>query len=233
MAGPGAILREIHRLRRHAKDLQDEIDRLPRLLKGQQTRLAKQEQAAREAHDHLNHLKVTARQKEGDLKQAQQLILKHQDQMNSASSKKEYDAFKTEIANDRATCQRLEDEILRTMLEVDERTAQLPEVDAAVVRAREEYLAFEKESQARGASLAAQLQEAQRAIQEVEAELPPEVREQYDRQVAARGEDALTAVNGRSCTACYTEITAQNAHALLMGQFVICKSCGRILYMPA
>ena len=32
-AGTATTLREIHRLRRHAKNLQDELDRIPRLLK--------------------------------------------------------------------------------------------------------------------------------------------------------------------------------------------------------
>jgi predicted nucleic acid-binding Zn-ribbon protein len=50
--------------------------------------------------------------------------------------------------------------------------------------------------------------------------------------VTAKGDDALAAVTGRSCSACYTEITAQNYNELVREQFVPCKSCGRILYLP-
>jgi predicted nucleic acid-binding Zn-ribbon protein len=50
--------------------------------------------------------------------------------------------------------------------------------------------------------------------------------------MAARGADAMAAVENRTCTACYTEITAQNYHELILGQLVVCKSCGRILYLP-
>ena len=43
MVSSASILREIHRLRRHAKNLQDEIERLPRLLRAQQVKAARQE----------------------------------------------------------------------------------------------------------------------------------------------------------------------------------------------
>ena len=44
-------------------------------------------------------------------------------------------------------------------------------------------------------------------------------------------DDALAGVEKRTCTACYTEMTAQNLHDLKQGGFVMCKSCGRALYM--
>ena len=99
MSGPADILREIHRLRKHVKDLQREIDRLPNLLKAQRTKVARQEEATKQAHETLKHLSVSIRERELEVKETQQLAVKHEQQMNSASSKKEYDAFKLEIAN--------------------------------------------------------------------------------------------------------------------------------------
>src|SRR5262245_7788471 len=111
MAGPATILREIHRFRRHAKDLQSEIDRGPRQLKVQQAKVARQEETVREAHETLKRLKITSHEKEGQLKATLQQISKHEKQLNEAGSKKEYDALKTEIAADQKKCRELEDEI--------------------------------------------------------------------------------------------------------------------------
>src|SRR5437899_3098908 len=47
MSGPADILREIHRLKRHVKDLQSELERLPRLLKGQLAKVSRQEDSSR------------------------------------------------------------------------------------------------------------------------------------------------------------------------------------------
>jgi uncharacterized protein len=232
MPGPAAILREIHRLRRHAQELQIEIDRGPRTLKLQQDKVVRQEELLQEGHESIKKLKVAIHTKEGTLRATNQLIEKHQLQLNQASSKKEYDALKVEIASDQQRCRNLEDDILQDMAETDERTARLPELEKGVKEAKAELARFEASFQARQASLAGQLAQARQELRAVEETLPEDVRPQYERLTAASGEDALAAVQNRTCTACYTEITAQNYNDLLREQFVPCKSCGRMLYLP-
>lgn len=232
MSTPAAILREIHRLRRHARDLQEEMERLPRSLKVQQARVTRQEEALREAQEAIKKLKVDTHSKEVTLRSKNQEIAKHQKQLNEAASKKEYDALQAEIQAERKACSALEDEILDDMTATEEQTARLPELEKAVRQAKEELGRLERDSREREAGLREQLTQALQGVKEVEAALPADVRPQYDRLVAARGEDAMTAVQNRTCAACYTEITAQNYNELLLGQFVLCKNCGRILYLP-
>ena len=86
--------------------------------------------------------------------------------------------------------------------------------------------------QATVARLEEQLAEVQRQLKEVEASVPANLRSQYNRVVASLGADALAAVHDRTCSACHTEITAQNYNDLQQELFVSCKSCGRILYPP-
>jgi predicted nucleic acid-binding Zn-ribbon protein len=50
--------------------------------------------------------------------------------------------------------------------------------------------------------------------------------------VAAKGDSAMASVQDRTCSACYTEITAQSQNDLLQERLVFCKNCGRILYLP-
>ena len=118
------------------------------------------------------------------------------------------------------------------MAEIEERTAQVPELEKAVQQAKVEYGEFEKSSQGRSAGLTEQLNQALQGLKEVESTLPVDIRPQYDRLVGARGEDAMAAVEHRTCMACYTEITAQSYNDLMLSQFVFCKSCGRALYLP-
>lgn len=232
MPGPAAILREIHRFRRHAKDLQNEIDRGPRALKTQQAKTAKQEENLREAQESLKRLKVAIHEKEVTLRSKNQQISKHQQQLNEATSKKEYDALQVEIASEKKACQHLEDEILTDMTTSEERAAQIPELEQAVRQAKEDVVRFEASNQARLADLTGQMNQTLQTIQEIETTLPPDILAQYARMTSARGEDALASMSGRTCSACYTDITAQNYNELLQEQFVVCKSCGRILYLP-
>lgn len=232
MPGPVVILRELHRLRRHVRDLQDHLDQLPRQLQIQQARLQREEQALQELQDHLKRLKVAIHEKEVSLKALRQQIRKYEKQMEEATAKKEYDFFRQEIAAVQERIRSLEDEILDAMLQVEEETAQLPLREQAVQKARAELARLEAEQEERRQQLTHQLQQTLAELAQAEAALPDAPwRGEYQRLVRVRGEDALACVSGRSCGACYTEVTAQQLQNLLAGQFVLCKSCGRILYL--
>ncbi len=232
MAGPATILREIHRLRKFAADLKAEIERIPHLTKIQQAKVTRQEDTLKDTQDNLKRLKMTSHDKEVQLKGNLQLTTKHEDQLNQAGSKKEYDALKVEIASDKKKSKELEDEILEIMGQIEERTALIPEVERSVKQAKDEYAEFEKTVKTRRETLSQQLDETVRSLADVESTLPPDIRPLYDRQVGARGEDAMAAVQNRTCMACYTEITNQAYNDLMLSQFVVCKSCGRVLYLP-
>jgi predicted nucleic acid-binding Zn-ribbon protein len=232
MSGPGQSLREVHRLRRFAKGLQEEIDRAPRLLKNQQARVSRQEDLFRETEETIKKLKVVIHEKEVSIKTKHTQIAKHQKQLNEATGKKEYDALQSEINADKQAILRLEEEILTAMADVEDQTAKLPEMEKAVKKSKEEYVAFEKGAGERHVTLSEQLQKASSDLKEVESALPEDIRPLYNRIIASRGEDGLSLVQDRNCSACYTGITAQNLNELMSGMFVVCKSCGRILYLP-
>jgi predicted nucleic acid-binding Zn-ribbon protein len=233
MPGPAAIFREIHRLRRHVKDLQIRIDQGPRQLRAHQSNVTAKEEEFLLAQEAIKKLKVKMHEDEVSLKATQQQLAKYLKQMNEATVKKEYDALRTEIDNARREIPRLEDAILDAMGQIEERSAQLPVYEKAVQTAKASRADFESELEARLADLSDQLRQALEQITAVEATLPEATREHYDRLVRLKGEEALSALEGQSCVACYTAITAQNHHDLRQEMFVVCKNCGRILYLPA
>jgi predicted nucleic acid-binding Zn-ribbon protein len=232
MSGPAVLLREIHRLRRFAQDLKEQIDRAPRQLKGQQAKVARHEDLQREAQETLKKLKVAVHEKETTLKSTHAQIAKYQKQLNEAGSKKEYDALQAEITSAKKQCTKLEDDILTAMTEVEDYAARLPELEKTVQQAREEYKKFEAGAGERTANLVRQQNETQAKLKEIEPGIPAEIRQNYNRIVAGMGADAFASVVNQNCTACYTMITAQSYTELLMENFVPCKACGRMLYLP-
>jgi uncharacterized protein len=232
MATTAELMREIHRLRRFARDLQEQIDRAPVQLKAQKAKVARHEKAATDNQDAIKKLKVTIHEKEVTLKTTHAQIAKHEKQLNEATSNKEYDALKIEITADKETSQALEEEILTAIGESEERGAKVAELDAAVRTAKAEFVKWESESGARLATLQQQQAEAQAKLKEVEASVPKDVRPSLERMVRGKGVEAFAAVESRGCASCRTEIIAQQYNELLMGAFVVCKSCGRILYLP-
>ena len=232
MPGPAAILRELHRLHRHAEDLRSQINRGPQTIKAHQDKTAKQEELLQQAQESIKKLKISLHEKEVTLKSQHQVIAKHEKQLNEASSRKEYDTLRVEIESDKKVCSKIEDGILEVMSEIETRAAQIPEYEKAVNKGKEDTARIISDIQTRRNEFTDRLNETLKSIHEVEAGLPEDVRALYDRLVAAKGDSAMASVQDRTCSACYTEITAQSQNDLLQERLVLCKNCGRILYLP-
>jgi predicted nucleic acid-binding Zn-ribbon protein len=231
MSGPAPILRELHRLRRHIQELETKIEQAPRQLKAQQMKLTFQEGSLKQAHDEIKQLKVHIHEKEVSIKASEQQIKKYESQRNEAKSKKEYETLGTEITQAREHIRKIEDEILELMGQVEEKAALLPESEKGAKKAREVFEQFTKDQ---GGLLERHAAEKVRALEElktIEATLPADIRLQYDRLVRAKGVDAISGVQGVICSACYTEITPQMTNLLRTEDFVVCKNCGRMLYL--
>lgn len=227
-----ATLRECHRLRKHLKTLQEEIDRGPRVLKVQQTRLANEEQAHKEHHEAIKKLKLKQRDDEGTLKQTETRLAKLEQQLLGISVTKEYEAKKSEIAQATAKKNELEDAVLATMGELEEKTAAVPAVEKQWADAQAEFKQYQADAAERLARMQADQVESQAQLAKHEADLPPNVKSTYDAQVKGRGPDAMAALKGKVCQGCRGSVTDQKAFELQAGGFVVCPNagCGRLLY---
>ncbi len=231
MPGPAVILKDLHRLHRLAKELDLKIEQAPKQLLIQQKRLANQEEALRAAQEHLQSLALGIRDKDGSIKATQAQIKKYEKQLETAANKKEYDTLKVEITQEQAHIAKHEDAILTAMAETEEKSAKLPEIDKLTQKARADFAQFEKDLQERLERFVIDKARSLEELKAVEATLPDDVRLQYNRLIAAKGMDTLAAVKGRSCTACYTEITSQMLSELKREISMLCKNCGRMLYL--
>jgi predicted nucleic acid-binding Zn-ribbon protein len=225
-------LRELHRLHRHARDLKTEIERGPRVLKAHQQKLAKQEADAHDAHEAVKRLKMSVHEKEVSLKATHQQLVKFQKQLDEATGKV-YDLKLVEIAHAKDAGLKLEDEILAGITETEERTAQIPVLEQALEQARRDHAKFEEEAKARLARLTEELAQTQAAVKAAEAQLPPAMMPSYNRLINAHGADAMAVVKDNACSHCRTGITQQMMNDLTAGRSIACRSCGRLLYLPA
>ena len=228
MATAAHILKDIHRLKRHVKDLEGKLEQGPRAHKAHKLKVTQAEAAMHKAQEGIKHFKVKIHEKETSVKVAQQGIEKLE--KTPISNKKEYDALRTEVAAANKSIHKLEDEILETMGELEEKAKQTPLAEAAVKKAKADAAQFEKEHQGRLDLWSAERQSALAQLGEAEAQLPEDLRIIYDRMCGSKWADAISAVHGRICVTCYTEVTPQMSNELQRGIFVICKSCGRMLY---
>jgi uncharacterized protein len=225
------LLKEIHRLRRHLRELQTEIDEGPRVLQIEQERLDSEKQAHQDAYDTLKKLKLKQKEDEVSLKATESRLQKLAADMNLAGSKKEFDAKQSEIDQANAKKGELEDAILNTIAEIEERTAKLPEVEAKWAEAQKEFATFQKDAKERLDRLLTDQKFTQGELAKVEPQLPPEARTPYDRLIKRYGPDGLAGVKNKSCQQCRTTLTDQQRANLTGGSFFCCPQCGRGLYL--
>lgn len=226
-----ALFKELHRLRKHLRELQTEIDLGPRVMRIQQQQLDAEKQAHKDAHDTLQRLKLKQKEDEVSLKATEQRLEKLAADMNMAGSKKEYDAKQSEINQAKVKKGEFEDAILAGMTEIEERTGNLPAVDQKWADAQKAFEQNTADARERLERLKASHQAATAELAEVEKRIPDEIRPTYDRLVKSYGADALAAVVGRSCQHCRTSITEQQRINLQGGAFMSCSQCARILYL--
>jgi predicted nucleic acid-binding Zn-ribbon protein len=231
MAGIGETFREIHRLRKHARDLQQEIDRGPVQLKARRNLAAKSDDAFHAAQDELKKSKVRTHETEVSLKAAHAQIAKYEKQLDDVKDKKQYDALKHEIAGAQQKARGIEDDILEGMSQTEEFSAKLPELERAAAKAKEDLAVFEREQSERLTRLAEQLKTALGELKSAEASIPEQFAPLYQRMVNAFGADALAGVHNHSCAHCHSRITVQQMHEVETGEYVTCRSCGRGLYL--
>jgi len=223
-------IRECHRLRSHLRDLQAEIDRGPRVLKARQAKLDAEQKAHHDHHETITKLKLKQRDDEGTLRQTEARLAKLEDQLTGITVQKEYAAKQSEIAQARAKKEALEDAILTTMGQIEEKTAAIPAVDRRWADAQAEFAQYQQDAKDRLERLVADQRQTREELTRREAELPEKVRPTYDFLVKAKGPDAMAAVLGRVCQGCRSGMTEQMWLELHGGRFILCPSCGRMLY---
>lgn len=225
-----SALRECHRLRVHLRNLQAEIDRGPRVLQNHRDELDAARQAHKDHYDAITKLKLKQREDEGTLKQTETRLKKLEEQLAGISVQKEYAAKQHEIEMAQTKKGDTEDAILASIMELEEKTAAIPTVEAAWAQAQADFAQFEVEAAERLDGMKADQAACAADLTKHEAELPPAAKSTYDTIVKSKGPDAFAAAKARACRGCRTNMTEWQFTALRDGEFRTCATCGRMQY---
>jgi len=224
------IFRECHRLRKHLRELQTEIDRGPRVLKLRQETLEAERQQHHDHHEAIKKLKLKQRDDEGSLKQTDTRLAKLEDQQTGISNQKEFEAKKSEISQAKAKKSEFEDAIINTLMEIEEKTAAIPAVEKKWADAQKDFADYQKDAAERMERLRADQEACRTALAKVEEGIPEEYVSRYEMIVKKHGPDALAGVKDRICQGCRTKLTEQRQVEIRDGLFILCSTCGKMLY---
>jgi predicted nucleic acid-binding Zn-ribbon protein len=196
------------------------------------TSVQKREETLARAQEAVKTVRMMVDAKQVQLKASEEKIARLRRQLNEASSNREYQALKDQIAASEMTNSVLTDEILEAMEKTDEHAATAAEAEAILAKAREEAARTEQEIEQDAPLIEADVARLTVELKEAEEALPADFRGSYHRVVAAKGEEALAPVQGQFCGGCHQHVPLNMIQKMMASQPTFCRSCGRLLYLP-
>lgn len=229
-------LQQLYRLQQIDNEIREKKQRLRevmRALKDDEELVAarrRKEQTEEALH------KVQGQQKELELQlgSVNEEAQRSEDRLYSGkvTNPKELSDLQQKIASLGRRKEMLEDQILETMMAVEE----AQEVDeAAGERLREAEAAWEEERERLTREQDELAEEAGRLLQQREKQvdlIDDKMMDAYEDTARRRGGVAVAPLVQQVCQACTVRVSATKARAAQSGELVYCSSCKRILYSP-
>lgn len=226
------LLRDLHTYLLRIRSVTEELQEGPQRLRRLQNKINQAEKSLADHLARLKALKVKIHENEVSLKANLDKLKKHRKDLDHSAAKKEFDALNVEIAALEKRNSDLEDETLQMMGKSEELAVKTPDFEQAVANAKQEHSLAQTDQQAHLKALQDRLEEAKKLAAEKAALLPDEFKKEYRRVELTEGSDTLAPLNGKSCSACYTDVTSQQFTIIKSGKISACKTCARLLYVP-
>ncbi|QDU93943.1 zinc ribbon domain-containing protein [Lignipirellula cremea] len=227
-----SVLLRLHRIHRQIADLRERLDRGPRQERAGKANVDHKEEEVEAAKGEQRKMRIASDERQLQLKTREARIADLQAKLNTASSNKEYSLIKDQIDADEQANLVLQDEILEMLEKLDGLTEDVKTANYHRELAVQEFEKIQARVAEAKEKLEAELARITEELQEAEKALDGDFKEHYLRLSAARGEEALAAVEGGCCGSCRQTITANMLDKLRMSKPIFCGGCGCLLYVP-
>ena len=224
-------LKELHQLHLKLYEHQQMLENGPRQIAATKRLVERKEQELEEHRSQLTELQKAADDRNLQFRTNEQKIEELKLKLNQAASNKEFDIIKGQIEADTAANAVLEDEYLEMLEQIDVKREELKELEQALGDVRTSATKKAAEVEANEPGLKQTIATVSTEIKSAEACVPTSLREDYRRLVAAHGPGAICGVDAGACNECFTELSPQVQMELRCGRVVVCRSCGRLLYL--
>lgn len=186
----------------------------------------------------LEALKLRGRQIEVDRKKLEldvgtrnDSIARLKTQQYETRKNDEFQAMGHEITRYENEIQKIEDQELELMDQVDKIKVEIALEEKRAVTASESIARQVSDLEAKSKALEARLQELTTERAEIASKVDEDLLNRFERLFASKGDSAIVALEHEVCTGCHMKITTQTAVRVKGGKEIAsCEQCGRILY---
>ncbi len=223
-------LRDVDHRRSETRKL---IDSVPRILQARLRQSNGAKQALAAAHEKLLGFKAHLKTLELELSSREEAVMKANGNLLSAKTNQEYTLMQGEIARKREEKGQAEEEVLGQYDVIKLGEQLVEDAKAAVEAALKEYQAFEERALREVEGHSGELAALDARREQIRRAIAPDTLQIYDRAYSGHG-DGIVAAEGDICQGCFSKLTPNDRARLMSGkQLMICRTCQRILYLPA
>jgi predicted nucleic acid-binding Zn-ribbon protein len=213
----------IHKIHSRQNVIPNEILTLDEELRGNERNLVEEKEKLKETDKRRRGLEI-------DLDTLAESLKKHQTQLHSVKTNKEYTVLLHEIETEKEKISSVEEDILFLIEEIDKGSEIVGEKEVSVLNekksAEERHDFLEQEK----ISLEKTLEKRLTERSEIIAKMDGQIITQYERIRKGRQGLAIVEIQGTTCGGCFTALPPQTAVEVRKGSRLhTCESCGRIL----
>ena len=199
-----------------------------------EARLSAANADAEQAKQKLRELEVTKNKLAVEAQGKRDQIARFRGQQLQTRKNEEYQALTHEITHFESEIQKVEDQELEVMQEIENMRPILAEAEKTAARQRALVASQLADLDAKTKALRESLTQMEGERGTLSKEVDEDLLDRYNRLFASKGGDAIVPLEHEVCMGCHMKLTTQTAVRVKGGREITnCEQCGRILYLPA
>lgn len=215
--------------------VKNRIERSPKVLAAARSEIERRQAVLNAKLAEIKSQEVSMGLKESELKEHETRIEKLKQQQYSRGLKnKEFQALSHEIQGEKANSSFIQDDILKSMEQVEAQKAEAEVLQKEVSTAKEAFKAEEAKVESELSDLREQLGGLQERRDDAARGIDEGIISRYERIMNAKEDAALSEVVDKVCQGCFMSLTSQMLLNLRSSsELVVCPTCARMLYLAS
>ena len=212
-------------------DLKTSLDLIPGQLEKGRVELEVEKKDLNEATQVMEDLQKKRRELEQEVQKENDHMAKVKTHLPAVKTNKEYTAILTEVDGIKVKVQRIEDEELEIMEQLEVREATIPGLKLTFKEDEEKFTIYKAKKEQEKVRTEGELEAAHQKHQELLGSIAPKWAKHYQKVASFRGENVVVKLEDGVCQGCYQTTLPQMAIDIRKGEGIFeCAHCNRILY---
>jgi predicted nucleic acid-binding Zn-ribbon protein len=227
-------LLELQKLDTIRDDIEARLKEVPELIAEEEKKSKDLDDQIADTKNGINELQLNLKNKEAELKAAEDFIKKQNEQLNTLKSNEAYFKMQHEISAKKEELDGIESEILEQFEKIEEKQQEINQLTGQLEEKKKEIKDKQDEYKGKQSGLESNKKEVDDKIAPIEERIKPDLLNTYKKIKERRDGVALAQIiDSTSCGGCHWRLPPQVVNEVLKEEEVVfCENCTRLLYMP-